>query len=361
MCQTDHGKFSTPAFMPVGTIGTVKTLSPKDLLENDVQIILSNTYHLYLKPGLDILQAAGGIHRFNGWDGPILTDSGGFQVYSLDELRKISDEGVQFKSHWDGSLHFFTPEKVVDIQRIIGSDIMMVLDHCIANPSEKEVAHEANLRTIRWAERSRKYFLETEEIYDFKQSQFGIVQGGLFTDLRRESISVLRELDFEGYAIGGLAVGENAEQRNEITDFCSEYLPVNKPRYLMGVGKPLDILEAIERGVDMFDCVIPTRNARNGTVFTENGKLVIRNSRYKADFDPIEPDCGCFSCRNFSRSYIRHLLNVNEVLGLRLTTIHNIYFYQKLIKQAREQILTDSFLKWKKGFTDRYREGIIPR
>ena len=351
---TDHGAVETPIFMPVGTIGTVKTLSPHDLRENGARIILGNTYHLYLKPGLEILRAAGGLHRFNAWDGPILTDSGGFQVYSLDELRKLSEEGVKFKSHWDGSTHFFSPEKVVDIQRVIGSDIMMVLDQCIANPSDRATAREAHLLTLRWAERSRKRFLNTQPLYGFRQHQFGIVQGGIYPELRRESARELIHMDFEGYAIGGLAVGESLEERNRITEVCTEILPANKPRYLMGVGTPIDILDAIERGVDMFDCVIPTRNARNGTVFTSTGKLVIRNARYKADFSPLDRECQCYTCQNFSRAYIRHLFNVNEVLGLRLATIHNIHFYLHLVRQARHAIVQNRFREWSQQFREQF-------
>lgn len=353
--ETDHGVVHTPIFMPVGTIGTVKTLSPLDLQENGARIILGNTYHLYLKPGLDIIREAGGLHKFNGWPGSILTDSGGFQVYSLDELRQISEEGVEFKSHWDGSTHFFSPEKVVDIQRTIGSDIMMVLDQCIANPSDQETARKAHLLTLDWAKRSKEHFLKTSAFYDYRQFQFGIVQGGIYPDLRRESINGLLDLDFDGFAIGGLAVGETQAVRNEITRFCTDFLPQNKPRYLMGVGMPEDILDAIDRGVDMFDCVIPTRNARNGTVFTSRGKLVIRNSKYKQDFEPLDETCDCYACSNFSRAYIRHLFNVNEVLGLRLATVHNIHFYMKIVKEARKSIVDKNYLEWKNSFLNAFQ------
>ncbi|MFZ0391386.1 MAG: tRNA guanosine(34) transglycosylase Tgt [Calditrichia bacterium] len=351
---TDHGKVETPIFMPVGTIGTVKTLTPADLKENHAQIILGNTYHLYLKPGLDILQMHGGLHGFNQWKGPILTDSGGFQVYSLDDLKKISEGGVSFRSHWVGSSHFFSPEKVVDIQRSIGSDIMMVLDQCIANPSEKDNAEKAHKLTLRWAERSRRHFLNTSPHYNHQQYQFGIVQGGIYEELRRASVKGLLAIRFDGYAIGGLAVGESAELRNEITELCTELLPADQPRYLMGVGTPTDMLEAIERGVDMFDCVMPTRNARNGTVFTSRGKLVIRNGRYKADLQPLDSACSCYTCRNFSRSYIRHLFNVNEVSGLRLATIHNIYYYLDLMKKARAAIAAANFSNWKKSVLEQF-------
>ncbi len=354
---TDHGEVQTPIFMPVGTIGTVKTLSPADLKENGVQIILGNTYHLFLKPGLSILQKAGGLHRFNGWSGPILTDSGGFQVYSLDDLRKIDSDGVRFKSHWDGSTHYFTPEKVVDIQRAIGSDIMMVLDQCIANPSDRETARQAHRLTVQWAQRSRERFLATDPLYGYMQYQFGIVQGGIYPDLREESVRQLMEIGFDGYAIGGLAVGESQELRNRMTELCTGILPQDKARYLMGVGTPPDILDAIERGVDMFDCVIPTRNARNGTVFTRFGKLVIRNARYKEDLRPIDEQCACYTCRTFSRAYLRHLFNVNEVLGLRLATIHNIHFFMKLVRDARQAIVEKRFLPWKKSFLDDFHNG----
>ncbi len=354
LIETDHGRIETPIFMPVGTIGTVKTVSPHELKANGVQIMLANTYHLYLKPGIEILQQFGGLHRFNGWGGPILTDSGGFQVYSLNDLRQINEEGVEFRSHWDGSRHLFTPEKVVDIQRAIGSDIMMVLDQCIANPSDYQSAQKAHLLTVRWAERSRTYFLKTTPWYGYRQFQFGIVQGGIYEALRRESAQALMAMEFEGYAIGGLAVGEDAPTRDHITDVCTEVLPEEKPRYLMGVGKPEDILQAIERGVDMFDCVIPTRNARNGQVFTRKGKLIIRNARYKRDPLPLDPECNCYTCQHFSRAYIRHMFSVNEVLGLRLATIHNIHFYMQIVQEARHAILKNRFVEFKNRFLEKY-------
>lgn len=352
--HTAHGTVETPIFIPVGSIGTVKTLSPKDLTENKVQIILGNTYHLYLKPGVEILFKAGGLHRFINWSKPVLTDSGGFQVYSLMDLRKVINEGVRFKSHWDGSEHFFTPEKVVDIQRQIGSDIIMVLDYCIANPSEKKEVRKAAKLTLGWAERSREYFLKTHDLYGYSQFQFGIVQGGVYTDLRKENINALMDLNFDGYAIGGLAVGESLQIRNEITEISTHILPEEKARYLMGVGTPVDIIDAIERGVDMFDCVIPTRNARNGTVFSRFGKVVIRNAQYKKDLQPLDDACKCYTCRNFSRAYLRHLFNVNEVLGLRLATLHNIHFYLKLVRDARTAIINNNFKKWKSQFLDLY-------
>ncbi|RMF60699.1 MAG: tRNA guanosine(34) transglycosylase Tgt [Calditrichaeota bacterium] len=354
MFHTEHGSVETPAFMPVGTIGTVKTLTSQELRECRVQIMLGNTYHLYLRPGLEVLQEFGGLHRFNQWSGPILTDSGGFQVYSLDELKKVTTEGVEFASHWDGSRHFFTPERVVDIQRIIGSDIMMVLDYLTGNPADYSISREAHLHTVEWAKRSRTHFLSTEPYYGFQQYQFGIVQGGIYKDLRAASIEEICNIEFDGYAIGGLAVGESLEERNEITDFCTDRLPTELPRYLMGVGKPQDILDSIELGVDMFDCVIPTRNARNGTVFTHQGKLMIRNAKHKLNSNPIEQGCDCFTCQNYSLGYLHHLFRVREMLGYRLATIHNIHFYQRLVKEAREAILEDRFQTFKKAFLTEY-------
>ncbi len=352
---TDHGEVFTPIFMPVGTIGTVKTVSPQEMLECNVQVMLSNTYHLYLRPGIDILKQFSGLHRFNGWSGPILTDSGGFQIYSLDELKKVSEEGVSFKSHWDGSLHLFTPENVVDIQRTIGSDIMMVLDYLTGNPSDYTVASDAHQQTIRWAERARERFLTTEPFYDHQQFQFGIIQGGVYEDLRAASLKGLLDIGFEGYAIGGLAVGEDASTRYKITDFCTSNLPEEYPRYLMGVGKPEDILDGIELGVDMYDCVIPTRNARNGAVFTHWGKLNIRNARHKSSQLPLEEGCACFTCQHHSRGYLHHTFRVNETYGLRLATIHNIHFYQKLVNDAREAIRRNEYMKFKQDFLKQYK------
>lgn len=352
--RTEHGAVPTPAFMPIGTIGTVKTLSPYDLIEQGAQIILSNTYHLYLKPGLEVLQEFNGLHNFVNWRGPLLTDSGGFQVYSLNQLRTINSDGVEFKSHWDGSPHFFTPEKVVDIQRIIGSDIMMVLDHCIPNPSDFASAEAAHELTLKWARQSREYFLSTRPLYGFRQFQFGIVQGGTYPELRKSSVDGLISLDFEGYAIGGLAVGESVDDRWQITDFCTDLLPEQKPRYLMGVGKPDDLLTAIELGIDMFDCVIPTRNARNGSLFTSKGVINIRNAQFIKDKNPIEHGCGCFACQNFTKSYLRHMFNVNEVLGLRLATIHNVRFYLSLVKNARHAILQNEFGDFKDSFLEKF-------
>jgi len=352
--RTGHGVVQTPAFMPVGTIGTVKTISPQDLVELGSQIILSNTYHLYLKPGMEVLREFNGLHNFINWRGPILTDSGGFQIYSLNQLRTINNEGVEFKSHWDGSIHFLTPEKVVDIQRTIGSDIMMVLDQCIPNPSDFTSAESANELTLKWAEKSRKHLLSTKPHYGFPQFQFGILQGGIYPKLRKSSAEGLQAMDFDGYAIGGLAVGESIDDRWQITDFCTNLLPEEKPRYLMGVGKPDDILNAIELGIDMFDCVIPTRNARNGSLFTYGGAINIKNAQFIKDKNPIEPDCFCFACQKFTRAYLRHMFNVNEILALRLATIHNVHFYLSLVRDARQAILENGFSDFKGRFLEKF-------
>jgi len=347
LLTTDHGVIQTPIFMPVGTNGTVKSLSPPELFDNGVQIILANTYHLYLRPGDQLLAKFGGLHKFMGWDGPILTDSGGFQVFSLSDLRKIDDQGVTFQSHLDGTSHRFTPEKAIDIQSNIGSDIMMVLDECTPYPCDYEYAKKSMNLTVQWARQSNSYWLHYSSTHDTRQALFGIVQGSIFNDLRKECVEKLSELDFPGYAIGGLAVGESGEERKRMTDLCTDLLPVEKPRYLMGVGLPEDILESIELGVDMFDCVIPTRNARNGTVFTSMGKLIIKSARCKSENKSIDENCSCYTCKNFSRAYIRHLFNSNEILGLRLATLHNIHFYMWLVSEARNQIFEDTFVQWK--------------
>jgi len=352
--STPHGKIQTPFFMPVGTQGTVKTLSPEDLLAIGTQIILANTYHLYLRPGDGIIREAGGLHRFTGWSLPILTDSGGFQVFSLAELRKITNEGVKFQSHLDGSYHLFTPEIVVDIQRNLGTDIMMVLDECASYPCSYEDALKANNRTLHWAERSLIRYRETEPPHGKNQALFGIVQGSTYEPLRRVSAERLIELELDGYAIGGLAVGEPKSVMSEMTAFCTDLLPADKPRYLMGVGKPEDIVEAVSLGVDMFDCVIPTRNGRNGTVFTWQGRLVVKNRQYERDFSPISEGCSCYTCRHFSRAYLRHLFHAEEILGLRLASIHNLYFYIELIRKARQAILNESFDTWRKTFYHQY-------
>jgi queuine tRNA-ribosyltransferase len=343
--QTVHGEVLTPVFMPVGTQGAVKTLSPKELLECGVQILLGNTYHLYLRPGDKLIAALGGLHAFMNWSSPILTDSGGYQIFSLNELRKLDQQGVTFRSHLDGSQHRLTPQSVIDIQYNLGSDIMMVLDECTAYPCSYEEAHISNQLTLRWAKEARTYW---QDKGDYKRPMlFAIVQGSVYKALRIESAAALVELDFPGYAIGGLAVGEPKEIRNEVTDICTDILPGNKPRYLMGVGTPQDILNAISFGVDMFDCVIPTRNARNGTVYTWEGKIVIKSARYTMETKPIDDNCHCYTCRNFSKAYIRHLFNVNEILGLRLATLHNIHFYMLLVREARNKILSNEYDVWK--------------
>lgn len=349
---TDHGLIQTPVFMPVGTQGTVKTVTPRELTEMQMQVILCNTYHLYLRPGLDIILKAGGLHKFVSWDKAILTDSGGFQVYSLSDLTKISEEGVRFKSHIDGSYHQFTPENVISSQRIFGSDIIMVLDVCLESPADYEKAFEANELTIKWAERSKEKFINTGPLYSYSQSLFAIIQGGIYPEIRKISIIALIDKDFDGYAVGGLAVGETSEQMYEIVDICTELLPQDKARYLMGVGTPENILECIARGIDMFDCVLPTRNGRNSMLFTKFGTISIKNAEYKDSFIPIESDCECYTCKNFSRAYLRHLFNVNEILGLHLATLHNLHFYRWLISEARTNILINNYNIWMKNILD---------
>jgi queuine tRNA-ribosyltransferase len=344
---TDHGSVPTPVFMPVGTQGAVKAIEPRELQELGAQIVLGNTYHLYLRPGTEIVRACGGLHRFSGWNRAILTDSGGFQVFSLQDLRGITDDGVEFKSHVDGSTHFFTPEHVVDIQRALGSDIMMVLDECLPYPAAEGEALLSSRRTLAWAGRSRERAARTSPYYGSSQALFGIVQGSVYPGIRQSSAEELTGMDFDGYAIGGLSVGEPTESMYRIAEICTEILPVEKPRYLMGVGTPENILEAIERGIDMFDCVLPTRNGRNALFFTRRGKLNIRNAAHAADFSPIDSECDCYTCRNFSRAYIRHLFKAGEVLGLQLATIHNLSFYFWLCSEARRAILADGFETWK--------------
>ena len=352
---TAHGKIETPLFMPVGTQGTVKTLSPRDLLEAGVNMLLGNTYHLYLRPGAEEIAQFGGLHRFMAWDRPILTDSGGFQIFSLSQLRKIDQEGVEFQSHLDGSYHQLTPEKAICIQRQLGPDIMMTLDECLPYPSTREYARHSIDLTQQWAIRCLEQWLNSEPRYNYNQALFAIVQGGIFNDLREISAGNLSALNFPGYAIGGLAVGEPAEVRNQVTSLCTDILPELKPRYLMGVGTPADILESINLGVDMFDCVIPTRNARNGTVFTNHGKLNIKGAAFKSDQDPIDRDCTCYTCKNFSRGYLRHLFNANEILGLHLATLHNVSYYIQLLGQARDHITTGDFTQWSKGQIESWR------
>jgi len=342
--------------MPVGTQGTVKTLAPYELLDAGVEILLGNTYHLYLRPGDERIANFGGLHKFMRWESPILTDSGGYQVFSLNALRKIDDEGIIFQSHLDGSRHLFTPQRVIDIQGNLGSDIMMVLDECTPYPCDRGYATKSNERTLRWAQNAKDYWHNIRPVHGHEQALFGIVQGSVYEDIREISAQALIGMDFPGYAIGGLAVGEPAGERNRITDFCTDMLPSEKPRYLMGVGTPTDILESITRGVDMFDCVIPTRNARNGTVYTSEGKLIIKAGRYQNDAEPMDMSCGCYACNNFSRAYIRHLFNASEILGLRLATLHNVYFYMQLVREARKRILNATFLDWSEDLISKWKE-----
>jgi len=336
--------------MPVGTLGTVKAMSPEELENIGFDIILGNTYHLYLRPGDELIKKAGGLHSFINWNRNMLTDSGGFQVMSLQQFRKITEEGIEFQSHIDGSYHLFSPERVMEIEHNLGADIIMVIDECAPHPCTKQYAKESADMSLRWAERCK---IKHEHLGG-EQSLFGIVQGSIYDDLREENAKELISIDFPGYAIGGLAVGENKEDMLRIVNLMDRILPKDKPRYLMGVGTPLDLLENIERGVDMFDCVVPTRHARNGQAFTRDGRLTVRNGKYKEDFRPIQDDCDCYACRNFSRAYIRHLINVKEILGVRLMTLHNLTFYNTLIKEIREAINKRSFSEYKHNFIERY-------
>ena len=347
LVHTDHGTIKTPVFMPVGTRGSVKAVEQRELLEINASIILGNTYHLYLRPGVEILRKFGGLHSFMSWPRPILTDSGGFQILSLSDLRKLSTEGVEFRSHIDGSRHFFTPEKIVEVERTIGSDIMMVLDECPPYPSEKEYVSKSIELTYNWAMRCKESFSGSKPLYNFNQFLFAIVQGGIYPDLRERSARELIAADFDGYAIGGLAVGEPAGEMYRVADFVTDILPENKPRYLMGVGTPANLLEAVERGVDMFDCVLPTRNGRNSQVFTSTGKLNVRNAGYADDESPLDRECDCYACKNYSRGYIRHLFSVDEIFGLQLASLHNLRFFISLMEQTRLAILNDRFVEFK--------------
>ena len=345
---TGRGVIETPVFMPVGTAGTVKAVHQRELKEDiGAQIILGNTYHLYLRPGLDILQGAGGIHGFNGWNYPVLTDSGGYQVFSLSQTRKIREEGVTFRSHVDGSKHLFTPENTIDTQRIIGADIIMALDECTPYPCDYQYAKRSMQLTHRWLERGIERFDATEALYGHRQMLFPIIQGSTFRDLRQISAEVVASLEREGNAIGGLSVGEPAEEMYEMTQVVCDILPKDKPRYLMGVGTPANILECIALGIDMFDCVMPTRNARNGMLFTRNGIINIRNEKWKDDFSPIEEESGLWADRNYSKAYLRHLVTSKEILGAQIATLHNLHFYLWLTGEARRRILDGSFSEWK--------------
>ena len=352
--HTDHGDIETPIFMPVGTVGTVKGVQRRDL-EDDIkaQIILGNTYHLFLRPGTEILHQAGGLHRFEGWQRPILTDSGGFQVFSLTDIRKMTEEGVQFSSHIDGRKLMFTPENVMDIQREIGADIIMAFDECCPGTADRTYAKNSMDRTHRWLDRCIQRFDNTPEVYDYKQHLFPIVQGCVYKDLRQDAAKRLRDLDRDGYAIGGLAVGEPTEQMYEMIEVVNDVLPTNKPRYLMGVGTPWNILEGIERGVDMFDCVMPTRNGRNGMIFTQNGVMNLRNKKWENDFTELDPCGTSFVDHQYTRAYVRHLIHAQEMLGLEILSIHNLAFYLWLVGEARKHILQGDFKAWKDEITPR--------
>ncbi len=348
--HTPHGDIQTPVFMPVGTQATVKSLTPEEL-KNEVgaQIILSNTYHLYLRPGHKLVEEAGGLHGFMNWDRPILTDCGGFQVFSLSDLRTISEEGVEFKSHLDGSKHFLSPEKVMEIEESLGADIIMAFDECVEYPASYEYTKNSMERTTRWAKRCKEAHLKTD-----KQGLFGIIQGGFYKDLRTQSAKDLIELDFPGYAIGGISVGEPKEEFLDILRYTAPLMPENKPRYLMGVGTPDYLIEAALAGIDMCDCVLPTRIARNGTAMTWNGKVVVRNATYERDFGPLDPECDCYACKNYTRAYIRHLIKAKEILGVRLLSIHNLYFLTKLMERVRIEIEHDNLENFKNEFYKKY-------
>lgn len=347
--HTPHGSFETPAFMPVGTQATVKTMSPEELKAMGAGIILSNTYHLWLRPGHDIIKEAGGLHKFMNWDRPILTDSGGFQVFSLSDFRKIEEEGVHFRHHLNGSKLFLSPEKAMEIQNALGSDIMMAFDECPPYPATYEYMKASVERTSRWAERCLKAHARPED-----QGLFGIVQGGEFEELRKQSAKDLVSLDFPGYAIGGLSVGEPKDVMNRALEFTTPLLPENKPRYLMGVGSPDSLIDGAIRGVDMFDCVLPTRIARNGTLMTSEGRLVVKNAKYERDFGPLDPNCDCYACKNYSRAYIRHLIRANETFGIRLTSYHNLHFLLRLMEQIRDAIRNDRLGDFREEFFEQY-------
>lgn len=347
--HTPHGSFETPVFMPVGTLATVKTMSPEELKEMGAGIILSNTYHLWLRPGHDIIKEAGGLHAFMNWDGSILTDSGGFQVFSLSDLRKITEEGVHFRNHLSGEKLFLTPEGAMEIQNALGSDIMMAFDECPPYPAEYDYMKQSVERTSRWAERCLKAHQRPKD-----QGLFGIVQGGEYEELRKQSAKDLVSLDFPGYAVGGLSVGEPKDVMNRVLEFTTPWLPTEKPRYLMGVGSPDSLIDGAIRGIDMFDCVLPTRIARNGTCMTSQGRLVVRNAKFSRDFRPIDENCDCYTCRNYSRAYIRHLVKSSETFGFRLTTYHNLYFLLKLMEQVRQAIREDRLLDFRDEFFEVY-------
>ena len=356
--STPHGTIETPVFMPVGTQGTVKTVSPRELEECGAPIILGNTYHLHLRPGDELIRKAGGLHAFSSWKHALLTDSGGYQVFSLRDISKITDDGVWFRSHIDGSRHFFSPQSVIEIEHNIGADIIMPFDECPPADAEPRAIKKAVDRTVRWANECAEAHAKTPLHFGFPQALFGIVQGGTDPELRRECAAKIVEIGFPGYAIGGLAVGESMKTMYEIAGLAAGMLPSDKPRYLMGVGKPHDILECIERGIDMFDCVLPTRNARNGSAFTWHGKTNIRNAQFAEAFNqPIDENCGCYACRNFSCAYLRHLYMAGEILGIRMLTLHNVYFYMQLAREARRRIIAGDFPAWKKSRVAAMKRG----
>ena len=359
LLTTDHGTIQTPIFMPVGTLGTVKGVHIHELYDEvKAQIILGNTYHLYLRPGLEVLEAAGGLHKFNGFDRPMLTDSGGFQVFSLTGIRKLSDAGCEFRSHIDGSKHFFTPEGVMDIEPTIGADIMMAFDECPPGTADYAYARKSLNLTHSWLERCIRRFSETKDKYGYHQALFPIVQGCVYPDLRRESAQFMAEKDAEGYAIGGLAVGEPAEKMYEMIEVVNEILPKDRPRYLMGVGTPMNILEGIERGVDMFDCVMPTRNGRNGQIFTWQGIINFRNAKWANDFTPVDPEGTASVDHRYTRAYLHHLFKCKELLALQIASIHNLAFYLELVRQAREHILANDFSEWKRQVMPRLAQRL---
>ena len=357
---TPHGRVETPAFMPVGTRGAVKAVTGQQLLDAGAEIILGNTYHLYLKPGDALIARCGGLHRFIGWDGPILTDSGGYQIFSLASMRRIREDGAEFRSHLDGSLHLLTPERATEIQAQLGSDIAMVLDECIATPAAAPTARDAMERSVRWARRARARFLQLREapggitVTNPGQAQFGIVQGGTHLDLRTESAQATMDVGFEAYAIGGLSVGEAPDVMYDVVAHTARLLPEDGPRYLMGSGMPDDLIECVARGVDMFDCVLPTRNARTGQLFTREGPLSIKNARFAEDLAPPDPGCGCYTCGRFSRAYLRHLFMAGEITGSTLNTVHNLYFYLDTMRRIREAILFGTFEKLRQEFRQTY-------
>ncbi len=347
--HTPHGVIETPIFMPVGTQATVKAMTPEELKDMNAQIILSNTYHLYLRPGHKLIEKAGGLHKFMNWDRPILTDSGGFQVFSLGPLRKIREEGVEFRSHLDGSKHFISPEIAVEIQNSLGSDIMMAFDECAPYPADYDYVKNSLERTTRWAKRCKDAHKNTDQ-----QALFGIIQGGMYKDLRKQSAEEIIGLDFPGYSVGGLSVGEPKDIMYDVLEYTTPLMPKDKPRYLMGVGSPDDLIEGVIRGIDMFDCVLPSRIGRNGTAMTSRGKVVIKNASHTESFEPLDPECGCYTCKNYSKAYLRHLFKANEILGLRLLTNHNLHFLLNLMEEVRQAIREDRLLDYRKDFFEKY-------